>query len=144
MLFFRRNLDHDKRIFNYRLSRARRIVENAFGRLAAIWRVFHTHISLSPDKVDKIVLACCALQNFVIKHRTLAFTIDTDAYVQDGTWRAAARGGMRALRPRGGGNISDNAKVVRDKLKNYFTTSGSVEWQERMISLVNVDSDLDE
>ena len=47
----------EKRIFNYRLSRARRIVENAR------FRVFMTPIGLAPEKVEVIVLACCSLQN---------------------------------------------------------------------------------
>ena len=76
LFFDRRTLDHDKRVFNYRLSRARRIVENAFGRLAGIWQVFRTYINMAPEKVDNVVLACCALQNFVLKHRTLAYSID--------------------------------------------------------------------
>lgn len=144
-IFHRRNLDHDKRIFNYRLSRARRIVENAFGRMAAIWRIFYTRIAQSPEKVDSLVLACCALQNYVLRHRTLAYSTDTDAYVLDGTWRAeaAARGGMRRLRP-AGGNVAREPQVVRDRFKDYFVNQGAVDWQERMITytvLNNDDSD---
>ena len=54
--------------------------------------------------IDKNVLACCALHNFVLKHRRLAFSTGTDAYVKDGSWRGLPRSGLglgiyRALRP---------------------------------------------
>ena len=54
-----------KRIFNYRLSRARRIVENAFGILSNRFRVFMTPMRLAPEKVETVVLACCSLHNFL-------------------------------------------------------------------------------
>ena len=59
-----------KRVFNYRLSRARRTVENAFGILSSRFRIFNKPILLDPLKVEKIVLACCALHNFLSKHQT--------------------------------------------------------------------------
>ncbi len=52
-------LTSEKRIFNYRLSRARRVVENSFGILANRFRVFMAPISLCPEKVEIIVIACC-------------------------------------------------------------------------------------
>lgn len=52
-----RELDHDQKVYNYRLSRPRRVVENSFGILAN--RVFRTTICLDPEKVVKITLAAC-------------------------------------------------------------------------------------
>ena len=60
-------MTREQRVFNYRLSRARRTVENAFGILANRFRVFITPIALSPEKVETITLAGCVLHNY---HRT--------------------------------------------------------------------------
>ncbi|KAM4019366.1 uncharacterized protein ACNLHF_000069 [Anomaloglossus baeobatrachus] len=58
-------LTQERRIFNYRLSRARRVVENAFGIMANRFRVFHTPINLKLQSIDSVVLACCTLHNFL-------------------------------------------------------------------------------
>jgi hypothetical protein len=53
-----------KKIFNYRLSRARRVSENAFGVWTQKFRVFHRRIKMSPEHLHKVVLATCALHNY--------------------------------------------------------------------------------
>lgn len=50
---------------NYRLSRARGIVENAFGILVQKWRLFHRPLEVSPDLVRTIDMATCVLHNFL-------------------------------------------------------------------------------
>nr|XP_033501871.1 protein ANTAGONIST OF LIKE HETEROCHROMATIN PROTEIN 1-like isoform X2 [Epinephelus lanceolatus] len=67
------NLNRSQRLFNYRLSRARRVVENAFGILASHFRVFRTTISLDPDKVMNIIFACLCLHNFLRDRRSDAY-----------------------------------------------------------------------
>ena len=56
-------LDDNKRIFNFRLSRARLTIENTFGVLAARWRIFYTPIRASVENVEKYTLACLALHD---------------------------------------------------------------------------------
>lgn len=50
-----KDLDVEKRVFNYRLSRARMVIENSFGILAARFRIFRGPISATPDRVRNIV-----------------------------------------------------------------------------------------
>lgn len=60
----KRNLSIIERAFNYRLSRARRVVENAFGILANRFRLLHTMIELAPKSVELVIETCCILHNF--------------------------------------------------------------------------------
>ena len=64
-LYSQHGLTAEKRVFNYHLSRTRRIAENAFGILSIRFRIFMTPINRSPEKVETITLACCALHNLL-------------------------------------------------------------------------------
>jgi hypothetical protein len=57
-----------ERIFNYRLSRARKIIENVFCILSFIFRVLLKTIALNPDKVESVVLSCIYLHNFLYRN----------------------------------------------------------------------------
>jgi hypothetical protein len=61
--FSEAHLDMKKRVLNYRLSRARRYVECAFGILTNKWRILHRPINVSPDFAVDILKACTVLHN---------------------------------------------------------------------------------
>ena len=132
-----RNLDKPKRIFNYRLSRARRVVENAFGMLANRFRVFLTTIKLSPDKVVDLVLAACCLHNFMVENNWHSYTSaldneDTDKFqFTSGVWRNDPQ--LIGLAATSGRNPKQCAKRQREDLTKYFSSKyGAVPWQDYM------------
>lgn len=59
-----KNLSGVERIFSYRLSRARRTIENVYGTLAARFRVFHKTLLFNPEKCRTVTKAACVLHNF--------------------------------------------------------------------------------
>lgn len=58
----RNTSDETVRQFNYTLSKARRVVENAFGRLKARFRVLKS-LECEISNVNHIIQACCVLHN---------------------------------------------------------------------------------
>jgi hypothetical protein len=59
-------LSEEINVFNYRLSRARRVIENAFGILVARWRIYRRPINTSLETAKLIVNATCCLHNFIL------------------------------------------------------------------------------
>ncbi|XP_022181584.1 uncharacterized protein LOC111041585 [Myzus persicae] len=107
-------------IFNYRLSRTRRVVENAFGILAARWRCFRGHIEVQPEFVDKIVLASCCLHNMLCTNNEFEPDLDTNQVPENAFLN------IDALRR----NSTREATQIRDAFKDYFNSdAGSVVWQ---------------
>jgi hypothetical protein len=99
--------------YNYRHSRARRMVECAFGILAARWRIFHTKIGVNPDKVNSIVQATTVLHNLLQIDSTPSSTADL---IEDTRQRVAGMEGLRAL----GTRSTNDAVAIRDTLREYF------------------------
>ena len=60
-----RNILENQRIFNYRLSRARRVIENTFGILTARWGIFNHTINASVKTAEAITKAAFCLHKFL-------------------------------------------------------------------------------
>lgn len=138
--FAQRELDYEKRIFNYRLSRARNVVENAFGIISARFRLLQTAINIkSHSSICYIVLAICTLHNYLCKHSNSYSTSSltrgeiTEETMQHGE-RVENSAPLINLQRRYNVHMSLEAKRNRDQYKTYFNTEGSVEWQNHMVS----------
>lgn len=112
------NLGIKKRIFNYRLSRARRYVECTFGILSNKWRIFHRPINVEPNFAVEIVKACVVLHNFIR---------DRDGYQpEDCDFITGLYDIPRETQSRGG--LTPNN--IRNILSDYFVSNtGAVPWQ---------------
>ena len=120
-----------ERIFSYRLSRARRTIENAFGILVSKFRVFLAPINLEPQKVEKIVLAALVLNNMMRRLNPQDFPLQNSDGVQIAdSWQQA--GGLMPLQHLGR-NVPNDAKQIRQIFANYFNGEGAVPWQNTSI-----------
>ena len=54
---------NEPKAFNYALIRTRRVVENAFGRLKACWRILVSNFIRVADFAGQVSLAACVLHN---------------------------------------------------------------------------------
>lgn len=128
-----------QRIFNYRLSRARRIIENTFGIASSIFRVLRKPMLLEPEKAKIVVMSIVSLHNFLRRSKTSRNiytprgSFDTellDGAIIPGVWRNEEQSTSSFLPLR---NIPRRTKLscqeARDEFAQYFMTNGAVSWQ---------------
>lgn len=121
-------LNCKKKIFNYRLSRARRVVESSFGIMAARWRIYRRSIIASISTVVKIVQATTCLHNFIIKNENKLHNWQRQ-YIHV---RENIPLGYSALQDNNAGRCNAHTVLVsriRDDFASYFEHSGAVPWQ---------------
>lgn len=118
--------DEEKKIYNYRLSRARNVSENSFGILVRKFRLFEHRISLSHEHCNTVILAACCLHNYLRNDNCHWTESDLNLDI-------SKVGGLQNLN-RIGGNSSNEALKVRDEFKKYFNSPvGSVQWQVQKV-----------
>ena len=123
----------EERIANYRISRGRRVVENAFSILVSRFRVIRTTIELPPATVREVVFTCVVLHNILRSQyqgqpggQQPGEDDDDDVPGDCGLIGGAAGGGQDR-------NPAREAKRQRDYLRNYFNNEGAVAWQDGRI-----------
>ena len=132
-------------IFNYtiavfpsRLSRARRVVENAFGILAMKWMIFRAEIEAQPKFVELYVKVCCLLHNFLIDSNR---SDDYDSDLEDDDDVEEDLMDINSIFPPFDHVYPDNPIDIpttainnRNKLANYFMLYDVLPWQEATVT----------
>ncbi|XP_069622611.1 uncharacterized protein [Ranitomeya imitator] len=116
-----RGMDNRRRIYNCRLTKARKYVEYGFGLLFAKWQLLSSAIQLDEPNVTSVIQACVILHNFVRMNDTSldqvmevpeSFTLPN--VIQDHSAR-----------------LKDSGLKVRNQYADYFMTpEGRVPWQD--------------
>ncbi len=133
--FSQRNMEMDERIFNYRLSRAHRVSENAFGIIANHWRCLLKAQEQNPKIVESIVSACRCFHNLCCIRYTGNPPLDRDNANHElipEEWRDNAD--LTELQRLKGNVGTRAARRQRLYLKKYYSSeAGAVPWQNDMI-----------
>lgn len=133
-----RRLTDEERIYNYRISRARRVVENAFGILANRFQVLMSTMQHQPSTIRLIVMTCMLLHNLMRTRyprmqNNLIDREDRQRNLIPGAWRQGRN--MRDCVVQGAPNRANNeGKAIRNTLRHWVNSpAGEVPWQQRMI-----------
>lgn len=122
-----------KEIFNYRLCRARMIVECAFGRLAKRFNIFQRPIEVLPSTVDIAVLACCTLHNYLTTTKQTVQADPTVNYKEAETFSPIGPQEYSAYK---------YANRIRDEVSRFCISDGNVEFQWEKVKVNRAGSSL--
>jgi len=120
--FARKDLSCEERVFNYRLSRARRSVVCAFGILTAKWRLLNKVIETNVNIAEKIMRCICLLLNIIID---LEGTTHDPSVLQETLQIRGFRQTRTNVSSRSFSRSSKGAIDVRNTVKAYFNGPSS-------------------
>lgn len=127
--------------YNYRHSRSRRCIENAFGIMASRFRLLRKPILASEQTVRSATLAMIALHNY-LKHVDRMYcpygygdNVDDNGVIHAGVWRQNDNCLISTSECRQSLETLDSGHEVRNYLADYFMSKGAVPWQnDRILS----------
>ena len=124
-----RGLTDREVIFNYGLTRARRVSENAFGILVHRFRVLSHSMHLDESVATTITESCLALHNFLKTELDEQYNRRPSRDVP--VWRGQADERQLYFT---GNNSSIKARKIRDELRDFFWNEGQVPFQWEQLS----------
>ena len=130
--YCRRNMEEREMVFNYRLSRVRRVSENTFGVMSNRFRCLLGNMQLDQDVATDVVLACCVLHNFLHQRCGKGYIPDTLAMNAPKAPTVACN--LVPIYPALGRRTPNVAKQTQETLADYFMGLGTVSWQHKMFN----------
>ncbi|CAL1295193.1 unnamed protein product [Larinioides sclopetarius] len=123
--YSRTSLNAKKKIFNRRLSKAQRVIENAFGILADRFRILHTGINLALPKIEIVILTCCVLHNYLLRNSPEYVTEEemNEPNFETTLTDLSSDDHQKAI---------NGAKLVRKMFSDYFNGEGEENWQNEL------------
>lgn len=135
-------VDSQKEEFNYRLSRARRVSENAFGITTSLFPIFSRPIDLrSDDTRNNLIVSSCILHNmirdesadFFLKHKTN----DTIVDLEQNELMANNNNNIENQIISSDENViqttsqMNSAIKARETFVHYFSSQGALKWRNQ-------------
>lgn len=129
------------RIFNYRLSRARRVSENAFGIISSVFRILRKPMLLQPETATKITLTLLHLHNYLRKSKSKNVYNPRECFdsesaetgdITPGLWRQDVTRSQMMNIPKVPRRSTTAAQSVRNEFAEYFNSpEGDLPFQHK-------------
>ncbi|XP_070515353.1 uncharacterized protein [Cardiocondyla obscurior] len=136
----RGGLNKKRKIYNYRLSRARRMIESSFGILCSQWRILRRPINTKVETCMKIIQSIICIHNWLrIKDigyneyipSSLIDRKDSQGNLIPSSWKldVTDNSALQDITQCGSNLGSRKAIIIRDEFCHYFNSEGAIPWQ---------------
>lgn len=126
-------LNQEKNIFNYRLSRARRTIENTFGIMVSQWRIMKKPMEGTVENIVGTIQAIICLHNWLRRqdedNSYIPVNINDPDISNSISLEVKNNSALRDGECRGINNSSRSAIIIRDEFCDFFNVEGAVPWQ---------------